>query len=77
MVEAELYTHAQPPVAKLGAGRKRVGGGGVSAVNTRYSEGVVCADKVVRALLSVGGQVEILQVVTGQTLVSQDGSNPR
>ena len=48
---------------------QRVGEGGVSAVNTRNCEGVVCADNVVRALLPVGGQVAIGQVVTGQTLV--------
>ena len=51
-----------------------VGEGGVSAVNTANGEGVVCADNVVRALLPVGGQVSIGQVVTGQTLVSHDTS---
>ena len=30
----------------------------------------MCADNVIRALLPVGGQVLICQVVTGQTLVS-------
>ena len=34
----------------------------------------MCADNVVRALLPVGGQVAIGQVVTGQTLVSHDTS---
>ena len=53
---------------------QRVGEGGVSAVNTGNGEGVVCADNVVRALLPVGGQVAIGQVVTGQTLVSHDTS---
>ena len=53
---------------------QRVGEGGVSAVNTRNGEGVVCADNVVRALLPVGGQLAIGQVVTGQTLVSHDAS---
>ena len=33
---------------------------------------MVCADNVVRALLPVGGQVAIDQVVTSQTLVSHD-----
>ena len=51
-----------------------VGEGGVSALNTRNGEGVVCTDNVVRALLPVGGQVAIAQVVTGQTLVSHDTS---
>ena len=54
---------------------QRVGEGGVSAVNTGiYGEGVVCTDNVVRALLRVGGQVAVDQVVTGQTLVSHDTS---
>ena len=34
----------------------------------------MCADKVVRALLPVDGQVAIGQVVTNQTLVSHDTS---
>ena len=34
----------------------------------------MCADNVVRALFPVGGQVEIGQVVTGQTLASHDSS---
>ena len=53
---------------------QRVGEGGVSAVKTGNGEGVVCADNVVRALLPVGGQVAIGQVVTRQTLVSHDTS---
>ena len=32
----------------------------------------MCANNVVRALLPVGGQVAIGQVVAGQTLVSHD-----
>ena len=51
---------------------QRVGEGGVSAVNTGNGEGVVCADNVVCALLPVGGQIALSQVVTGQTLVSHD-----
>ena len=43
-------------------------------VNTGNGEGVVCADNVVRALLPVGGQVAIGQVVRGQTLVPHDTS---
>ena len=39
-------------------------------------EGVVCADNVVRALLPVGGQVTIIQVVTGETLVFHDTVRP-
>ena len=74
MVEAELYTHVQPPVARFWFRMQRVGEGGVSAVNTGNGEGVVCADNVVRAILPVGGQVAIGQVVTGQTLVSHDAS---
>ena len=51
---------------------QRVREGGVSAVNTRNGEVVVCANNVVRALLPVGGQVAIGQVVAGQTLVPHD-----
>ena len=51
---------------------QRVGQGEVSAVNTGNGEGVVCEDNVVRALSPVGGQITIGQVVTGQTLVSND-----
>ena len=32
----------------------------------------MCADNVVRALLPIGGQMSIDQVVTGQTLMSHD-----
>ena len=49
---------------------QRVGEGGVSAVNMTNGEGMVCENNVVRALLPVSGQVEINQVVAGQTLVS-------
>ena len=53
---------------------QRAGEGGVYACNTRNREGVECADNVARALLPVGGQVSIGQVVTDQTLVSHDTS---
>ena len=53
---------------------QRVDEGEVSAVNTENGEGVVCTDNVVGALLPVGGQVAIGQVVTGQTLASYDTS---
>ena len=49
---------------------QRIGEGGVSAVNMRNKQGLACADNVVRALLPVGGQIAIGQVVPGQTLVS-------
>ena len=51
---------------------QRVCEGGGFAVNMRNGEGVVCAESVVRALLSVGGQVSMGQVVAGQTLVPHD-----
>ena len=51
---------------------QRIGEGEVSTVCTRNGEGVVCSENVVRALLPVGGQVAIGQVITGQTLVSHD-----
>ena len=49
---------------------QRVGEGGVSAVNAGNGEGMVFANNIVRALLSVCSQVAIGQVVAGQTLVS-------
>ena len=51
---------------------QRVGEGGVSTVNARNGEGMVFANNVVLALLSVCSQVAVGQVVTGQTLVSRD-----
>ena len=54
-------------------GRKqRVDEGGVSAVNAGNVEGMVFANNIVRALLSVCSLVTIGQVVAGQTLVSCD-----
>ena len=44
----------------------------MSAVNAINGEGMVFANNIVRALLSVGSQVAIGQVVGGQTLVSRD-----
>ena len=43
-------------------------------MNTKNGEVVVCADNVVCALVPVGGQVAIGQLVTGQTLVFHNGS---
>ena len=51
---------------------QRVREGGVSAVNPRNGEAVVCANNVARALLSVGDQVALGQVVADQTLVPHD-----
>ena len=51
---------------------QRVGEGGVSAVNARSGEGMVFANNIVRALLSVCSEVTVGQVVAGQTLVSRD-----
>ena len=51
---------------------QRVHEGGVSAVNTINGEDVVCANNVNRALLSVGGQFAIGQVVAGQVLVTHN-----
>ena len=51
---------------------QRVGEGGVSAVNAGNGEGMVFANNIVRALLSVCSQVAIGQVVAGLTLVSRD-----
>ena len=48
-----------------------VGEGGVSAGNARNGEGMVFANNIVRALLSVCSQVALDQVVAGQTLVSR------
>ena len=72
MVEAELYTHAQQPTVKLGAGRSASARAEFLRITLGNGEGVVWADNVVRAPLPFGGQVAIGQVVTGQTLVSHD-----
>ena len=71
-VEAELYTHAQPPTANIRDRVLRVGEGGVSAGNARNGEGMMFAKNIVCALLSVCSQVAVGQVVAGQTLVSRD-----
>ena len=70
MLEAELYTHAQPPTANLGAGHS------ASARSkfwrsTGNGEGMVFANNIVPALLPVCSQVAMGQVVAGQTLVSR------
>ena len=52
-------------------GEGGVGEGGVSAINTRNGEDVMCTNNAVRALLAVGVQVAIAQLVAGQTLMSQ------
>ena len=69
MVEAELYTQAQPPTANFGFRTRCVSEVGVSAVNARNGEGMVFANNIARVLLSVCSQVAIGQVVAGQTLV--------
>ena len=71
MLQAELYIHAQPPTANLGAGpsasaRAELGG------NARNDEGMVFANNIARALLPVCRQVVVGQVVAGQTPVSRD-----
>ena len=53
---------------------QRVGNGGVSVVNAGNGAGMVFANNIVRALLSVCSQVAIGQVVAGQTLLSRDSS---
>ena len=53
---------------------QRVIEGGVSVVNTRNGEGVVCAVNVVCSVWPHGGQITIAQVVAGQTPVSHDAS---
>ena len=73
MVEAELYTYAQPPTAKLGAGRSA----SVKAeflLLTRETVRAWCARTMSFAcfFLSVGDHVAIRQVVADQTLVPHD-----
>ena len=62
-----LTTHSE-----VGCRTQRVHDGGVPAINTRNGERVVCASNVVQALLPVGGQVVIGQVVDGP-----DSGTPR
>ena len=50
---------------------QRVGEGGVSAVDAVNGEGMVLANNVVRALLSVCSEVAISLAVPGQTPVSR------
>ena len=64
-----LTTHSD-----VGCRTQRVFKGGGPAVNTRNGEGVVCANNVVRALVTVGGQVAKYQVVAGRPLVLHDAA---
>ena len=57
---------------RIGDRTQRVGEGGVSAVNAGNGEGVVFANNIIRALLSICSQVAVSQVVAGQTLVPRD-----
>ena len=64
--------HPSPTThSEFGCRTQRVAGG-ISAVKARNGEGMAFANNVVRALLSVGGQVTIGQVVTGQAPVSRN-----
>ena len=72
MVEAELYPHAQPLTANLGVGRSASARAEVQRLTRRNNEGMVFANDVVRALLSVCSQIAIGQVVVAKTLVSHD-----
>ena len=72
MVEAELYTHAQPLTANLGVGRSASARAKFQRSTRRNDEGMVIANDVVRALLSVCSQIAIRQVVVAKTLVSHD-----
>ena len=58
--------------SEFGCRTQRVGEGGISAVNAKKGLGMVFANNVVRALLPIGGQVTIGQVVTGQAPVSRN-----
>ena len=71
MVEADLYTQAQPPTANLGAGRSASVRAEFRRLTRKTVRAWCFANNVVRALLPVGGQVTIGQVVTGQALVSR------
>ena len=74
MAEAELYTHAQPPTVKLGAGRSASARAEFLRLKWETVREWCARTTVVRALLPVGGQVAIGQVITGQTLVFHDTS---
>ena len=68
MVEAELYTHAQPPTANLDTGRSA----STRAEFRRLTRETVFTDNVVRVPLLVCSQVAMGQVVVGQALVSHE-----
>ena len=55
--------------SEFGCRTQHVGEVRIVEVNARTDEGMVFSNNVVRALLSVGGQITIGQVVTGQALV--------
>ena len=63
--------HPSPTThSEFGCRTQRVGEGGIWTVNARNGESMVFANNIVRALLPVGGQVTIGQVVAGQALLS-------
>ena len=55
---------------KSGGRTQSVGEGGVAAVSAGNSEGVVFANRIVRAVLVVRRQVAISEVVAGHVLVA-------
>ena len=71
MVAAVLYTHTQPPTANLGTAHS-ASERAESRRSTRETEGMMFTDDIVRALLAVGRQVAVGEVVAGQALVTGD-----
>ena len=51
---------------------KRVGDSGIWSVYAGNGEGMVFANNIVRALLSIRSQIAVGQVVAGQTTMSRD-----
>ena len=72
MVVTALYAHTQPPTAIFWNWAQCVGDGGVSAFHAIICEGMVFADDIVRALLTVRRQFAVDEVIAGQALVAED-----
>ena len=71
MVAAVWYTHTQPPTANLGTARSAWGRAELRR-STRNCEGMVSTDDIVRALLEVGRQVAVSEMIAGQPLMTED-----
>ena len=74
MVVFVWYTHAQPPMASLGTGRTASERVVSLASHARNGGSMAFADDIVCALLPVGRQIAVSEVVAGHALVASDPS---